>query len=160
MDDEIWKPVPIEGYCDYYDVSTKGRVRSHGFNRRNKLMTPETNNRGYARVRLYNNGNCVRFYVHRLVAMTFLDNPNNCDQVNHKNLDRTDNRLENLEWVSASENQFHKTRYRDEKIKMLEERIDQLKSIVKMGRMGARMNRVHAEHILDAYVHMRMSEFS
>lgn len=130
MDDEIWKPVPIDGYCDYYDVSTKGRVRSHGFNRRNRLMTPETNNRGYVRVRLYNHGNCVRYYVHRLVAMAFLDNPDNCDQVNHKNLDRTDNRLENLEWVSASENQFHKTRYRDEKIKMLEERIAELEAIL------------------------------
>lgn len=130
MDDEIWKPVPVEGYCDYYDVSTKGRVRSHGFHRRNRLMTLEKNNRGYMRVRLYNHGDCVRFYVHRLVAMAFIDNPNNRDQVNHKNLDKADNRLENLEWVSASENQFHKMRYRDEKIKMLEERIDQLKSIV------------------------------
>lgn len=130
MDDEIWKPVPIEGYCDHYDVSTKGRVRSHGSNRRNRLMTPETNNRGYVRVRLYNHGGYVRYYVHRLVAMAFLDNPDNCDQVNHKNLDRTDNRLENLEWVSASENQFHKTRYRDEKIKMLEERIAELEAIL------------------------------
>ena len=53
-------------------------------------------------------GKFKKQYVHRLVAQYWLDNPENKREVNHKNLDRTDNRAENLEWLTSSENQKHK----------------------------------------------------
>jgi len=53
-------------------------------------------------------GKFMKKYVHRLVAIYFIDNPDNKREVNHKNLDRADNRAENLEWITSSDNQKHK----------------------------------------------------
>ena len=62
---------------------------------------------GYVAVDLGLNGNIKRHLVHRIVANTFIDNPDNNPQVNHINGDKLDNRVENLEWVTRSENQKH-----------------------------------------------------
>ena len=60
------------------------------------------------RVALCENGKQKRVFVHRLVAMKYIPNPHNLPQVNHKNGIKTDNRVENLEWCTASENQQHR----------------------------------------------------
>ena len=70
-------------------------------------MKQEERNNGYRMVNLYGNIK-KRFYVHRLVAMAFIPNPENKQEVNHKNANRADNILENLEWVTRWENQHHK----------------------------------------------------
>lgn len=73
-------------------------------------MNPGVSGQGYKQVSLKfdDTKKFKKQYVHRLVAQVWLDNPENKREVNHKNLDRTDNRVENLEWLTSSENQKHK----------------------------------------------------
>lgn len=97
----------IENFPDYY-ISDKGEiysVRQNGF----KRLKPGKTQTGYLQIVLRNkNKEKVRFSVHRLVAETFIPNPKNKPQVNHKNGNKADNRVENLEWCTASENQRHR----------------------------------------------------
>lgn len=105
MEKEIWKP--IKGYEGYYEVSNLGRVRSLGNGlTHNKSMTYLSggNHRGYRLVILWKNGHGTNKRVHRLVAEAFIPNPDNLPQINHKNEDKADNRVENLEWCSAKYN--------------------------------------------------------
>lgn len=113
--EEIWKD--IEGYEGSYQVSNLGRVKSiervvKGKRTGHKkieehILTPPIV-RGYCRVTLANSGkNRKVFSVHRLVAIAFIPNPENKKTVNHKNGIRNDNRLENLEWATYSENCKH-----------------------------------------------------
>jgi len=95
----------INGYNKDYQVSSLGRVMSlkRGVN---KVLKPDTNSSGYLRVTLCLEGATKRVFVHQLVAMSFLNHvPSGRDiVVNHKNFSRKDNRLENLEIVTARQN--------------------------------------------------------
>lgn len=112
---ENWKTV--KGYAEHYQVSNLGRVKSlpreyrwgYGALRKQgeKILRPGTNSAGYASVNLVVNGISKNVVVHRLVAKAFLSNPDNKREVNHKNGNKTDNRLENLEWCTREENQQH-----------------------------------------------------
>lgn len=98
---EVWKPV--EGYGGLYEVSNYGNVMSlqHGKPRLLKLLpTPF----GYLRVHLHRNGFVRDYFVHRLVAMHFLPNPDCLPQINHKDECKTNNRVDNLEWCTSSYN--------------------------------------------------------
>lgn len=95
-----WKQIPFD---ENYFISVFGDIYS---NKKHKLLSVKKGKNGYNAVRL---GNKL-YTVHRLLAQTFIPNPNNKPQVNHKNGIRTDNRLKNLEWVTASENELHKRR--------------------------------------------------
>lgn len=99
---EIYRDIP--GYEGYYQASNFGHIRSV---RNNKVIAEEKSNAGYMLVSLSVNRIHKMVTVHRLVASAFIPNPNNLRDVNHKDGDKTNNNLENLEWVSHSENIKH-----------------------------------------------------
>lgn len=103
---EIWKD--IEGFEGLYQVSNLGRVKSMNYNRTGKeKILKKSVTHGYERVVLYKDKKQYNKNVHRLVAGSFIDNPNNLESVNHINGIKTDNRAENLEWVTCKENNIH-----------------------------------------------------
>lgn len=113
-DKEIWKDV--KGYEGLYEVSSLGSVRSKErlvkystgviIKHKGRVLKQE-NNKGYKRVTLSKNGEVIRFQVHRLVAMHFVDNTERKPHVNHLDGDGANNRVENLEWCTAQENEIH-----------------------------------------------------
>ena len=103
--EEIWKN--IKGYEDRYQVSNLGNVRSLMRNGTKGGEVKKNERHGYLRVRLWKNKSIKTIGIHRLVAQAFITNPLNKPQVNHKNGNKKDNRVENLEWVNATENMNH-----------------------------------------------------
>ena len=94
---------PLNGY-DRYCVSKQGYVFTLGNNGELKELSPCKSNKGYLKVCLYNHGKRKMFYVHRLVAQAFLENPQALPMVNHKDFDKTNNAVENLEYCTARYN--------------------------------------------------------
>lgn len=90
----------VEGY-ENYSVSNTGLVRN---DLNGKPIIPYTTSTGYLRLHLCNNGAEKNHLVHRLVAQAFIPNPDNLDTVDHINGDKTDNRVENLQWLSNQDN--------------------------------------------------------
>lgn len=108
---EIWKD--IEGYEGLYQISDKGRIKSlqriskFGKNKKilkERIMTQKVTRFGYHTIRLSKNGKKNDYSVHRLVAKAFIENTNNLPQVNHKDENKDNNCIENLEWCSSSYN--------------------------------------------------------
>lgn len=111
MPEEIWKP--ISGFEGRYEVSSLGRVRSlmdNKGNRRIKIRKTRLTKRGYLYLNLWIKGKMHTKVVHKLVAEAFLDKPDNAQCINHINGVKTDNRVENLEWCTFSENTLHAIR--------------------------------------------------
>lgn len=87
----------IKGYENLYAVTEDGQVWSY---RTKKFMKPQINNSGYQMVLLQAHGKQKFCLVHRLVALTYIPNPDNLPQVNHKDECRTNNSVDNLEWCT------------------------------------------------------------
>ena len=99
---EVWKDIPNTKS----QVSNKGRICSPF-----RVMKPSANKQGYRRVTLtYNDGRKKSEYVHRLVAIAFIENLNNYPQVNHKDENKDNNAYDNLEWCTNDYNRNYGTR--------------------------------------------------
>lgn len=103
--EEIWKDVP--GYRGEYQASNLGKIRSVKKDRKIKILSDRKHPNGYFYTMVCMDGVCQTKKAHRLVALTFIPNPENKPQVNHKNGVKTDNRVENIEWCTRSENGLH-----------------------------------------------------
>lgn len=99
----MWKKIILDNQITDYSVSTEGEVRKDSTN----YILSQSVQEDYKFVSLFINGKQKRMRVHRLVAMAFLENPENKPYVNHINGNRGDNNIENLEWVTPSENTIH-----------------------------------------------------
>lgn len=97
IDIEEFRDVP--GYEGTYEVSNWGRVRRNG-----KILKPCKNRKGYLLVSLFKNGTKKNARLHRLVASVFIPNPQNLPQINHKDEDKTNNAVNNLEWCDSKYN--------------------------------------------------------
>ena len=107
---EIWRP--IKGYEGLYEVSNLGRIKSLVNNKgqyREKILNPIIGH-GYYRVILCKNGIKKNYSVHRLVAEAFLPNTDNLPQINHKDENKSNNNVNNLEWCDAKYNCNYGTR--------------------------------------------------
>lgn len=116
---ECWKD--IKGY-EKYQISNFGRVRrkakivkvgiknvKKAF-KEEQLLKPLKFTKGYLGIKLYNNSGAKNYKIHRLVAEAFIPNPDNLEQVNHIDGDKTNNKVNNLEWCSCQENMEHSYR--------------------------------------------------
>lgn len=100
---ELWKWIP--GYEGLYMVSTHGRVKRNG-----KIRKQSTYKSGYMYVGLHKNGKGKNWKIHRLVALAFIPNPDNLPEVNHKDENKTNNHVSNLEWCDRTYNNNYGTR--------------------------------------------------
>jgi hypothetical protein len=143
---EIWKD--IQGYEGLYQVSNLGRVKSlerwvqnHGKMQHHpeKIKEPSRKEKGYRTTQLYKEGKVQNVYVHRLVAEAFVANPDGKETVNHINGNKDDNRAENLEWNTYTENNNHayktglndETHRRNRKGSFLVEQYDENMNLIK-----------------------------
>jgi hypothetical protein len=142
---EIWKKVV--GFENQYEISNIGNLRSidrlvdhyRGGKRLYKgtIKNSRLNDKGYFRCNLKNNGKRFDFTVHRLVAEAFLDKPIGKDIINHINGIKTDNRVENLEWCTQSENIVHAVKERLIKTKLTDkEALEILNSNLSTRKLG------------------------
>ena len=91
----------IPGYEGLYAITSCGKV--YGYKRK-KFLKPKIDKWGYLKVNLYKNSKQKTLYIHRLIALAYIPNPNNYDTVDHIDNDKTHNWLSNLQWLSNSEN--------------------------------------------------------
>ena len=99
---EQWRDV--EGYYGMYQVSDLGRVRSR-YSGEWKVLKPQKSKCGYLRVNLHRDGKLKHFFVHRLVAQAFIENDDETKiYINHRNECKSENKVSNLEWCTASYN--------------------------------------------------------
>lgn len=93
---EIWKPIPK--YSNY-EISNYGNIRKLG-----KLLNIGIDSNGYKRINLQKQGKQTTFRLHKLLALVFIENPNNYKIINHKDGNKLNNDLNNLEWCTHSHN--------------------------------------------------------
>ena len=109
---EIYKD--IEGYEGLYKISNQGRVLSLGNgnsnNSKERILKPLKHKNGYLKVILSKQGKIKNYLIHRLVCEAFLPNPNNLSEINHRDEDKTNNFIQNLEWCTREYNSNYGTR--------------------------------------------------
>ena len=117
MTEEIWKP--IINYEGSYEVSNLGRIRSIKFNKLYYMSLITNKRTGYKQVLLCKNGVQKTYVVHRLVALSFLENPLDLPCINHKDENKLNNRVDNLEWCTIKYNNNYGTGKERSRVKRL-----------------------------------------
>ena len=114
---EIWED--ILGYEGLYQISNLGNVRSLKYwgGKRIHAMSPIQMKNGYWVIRLYKDKGTKGFLIHRLVAQAFIPNPDNLEMVNHKDENKSNNCVDNLEWCTRSYNQIYSMNLHEERRK-------------------------------------------
>lgn len=107
---EIWKDVV--GYEGIYLVSNYGNIKRKDYRGTGieRMLKPSINQNGYLQLQLYKNGKRKNYLVHQLVGKAFIPNPNNLIEINHKDENPLNNKLENLEWCTRAYNNNYGTR--------------------------------------------------
>ncbi len=100
-----WRPV-VE-FANDYEINRDGIIRSLKKCCAGSIVSQRIDRAGYVTVRLYKNGFAYTRYLHRILAQAFIENPMSKAYINHRNGSKTDNSIQNLEWVSHSENMLH-----------------------------------------------------
>ena len=111
----------IKNYEGLYAVTPEGEVYSY---KSKKFLKPGVNHKGYLFVNLCKNGKVECFRVHRLIAMAYIPNPDNLPQVNHRDENKTNNCLQNLEWCDSKYNANYGTRNERHKKPILQYDLD------------------------------------
>lgn len=96
----------IAGFNNQYQINTEGQVK----NSKGKILSQSISNNGYYRVHLCRNGKAKWYAVHKLVAQTFIPNPLHLPEVNHKDENKLNNNVDNLEWCDSKYNTNYGTR--------------------------------------------------
>ena len=123
--DEVW--VNICGYENNYKISNYGRVYSV---KNNSIINGYITKKGYHRVNLYKNGKSHSYAIHRLVALHFIPNPGQKNEVNHINGNKSNNKVENLEWVTNKENIDYTYKYSMSKAQKKVAKIDKNNNVI------------------------------
>lgn len=103
LEGEEWRPIPIQGYPNYL-ISNYGRVYTKNYHR---LMRLALRKKGYLKAQMTSNDVQRAYFIHRLVALAFIPNPNNYPQVNHIDSNPANNHVSNLEWCTNKMNSDH-----------------------------------------------------
>ena len=152
MDNIIWKEIPR--FKGRYEASNTGLIRTiehiasrtdgKRYTAAQRVLKPAINHSGYYRFAVKDDGKLRSFYVARIIAETFIPNPENKQEVNHINGIKTDNNVGNLEWVSRNENVLHSFRTGLQKPKrgelngMAKLTLEQVRYIREQKRIGGR----------------------
>ena len=132
-----WRDVP--GYEGYYQVSNDGEVRSltrtlsDGRTWKGRKLKGGYFGNGYKFITCRKDGKAFNFSVHRMVAMAFIPNPENYQMVNHKDGNKNNNHVSNLEWVDGSQNQYHAVKTGLRKSKLTKADVRNIKELIEQG---------------------------
>lgn len=164
---EFWQDIP--GYEGYYEDSTYGRIRTvprqiwngRGYYTISPTIKNPSFNRGYLQIKFSKDNTDKMFQVHRIIALTFIPNFNKFPCINHKDENKSNNRVENLEWCTVDYNNKYNGRY-DRVTKKISKRVQQIDKGIVIAEYpscaeAARELKVHRCHIAECARGIRAS---